>query len=60
MSAVFQLIEQYGINPDITSVVDAMDWYVLPVLNADGYVYSWTSVRYFFHVCFFLYMYSTL
>ncbi|XP_064611669.1 carboxypeptidase B-like [Liolophura sinensis] len=40
-----QLIEQYGVNPDITAVVDAMDWYVLPVLNADGYIYSWTSDR---------------
>ncbi|XP_026878104.2 carboxypeptidase B2 [Electrophorus electricus] len=30
---------------DITSIMDKMDIYVLPVMNPDGYVYTWTTNR---------------
>ncbi|XP_064611918.1 carboxypeptidase B-like [Liolophura sinensis] len=40
-----QLIEQYGKNRSITEVVDALDWFILPVFNVDGYNYTWTTNR---------------
>lgn len=36
---------QYGQNQDITTILDSMDVYILPVLNPDGYHYTWTSSR---------------
>lgn len=38
------LLEKYGTDADVTTLLDTFDWYILPVLNVDGYVYSWTSV----------------
>ncbi|KAM3857148.1 carboxypeptidase B2 [Diretmus argenteus] len=35
----------YKQNPDITSILDNMDVYVLPVMNPDGYRYTWTTNR---------------
>ncbi|XP_029942246.1 carboxypeptidase B2-like [Salarias fasciatus] len=35
----------YRINADITHILDSMDVYVLPVLNPDGYRYTWTTNR---------------
>ncbi|XP_064611670.1 carboxypeptidase B-like [Liolophura sinensis] len=40
-----QLIEQYEVDEQITAMVEAMDWYIVPVVNPDGYVYSWTTDR---------------
>jgi len=40
------LITQYGFDPDITSLVDALEIYIIPVVNPDGYSYSWTNNRY--------------
>jgi murein tripeptide amidase MpaA len=37
-----QLVENNTANSDLT---DAVDWYILPVLNPDGYEYSRDSVR---------------
>ncbi|XP_069671105.1 carboxypeptidase B-like [Periplaneta americana] len=37
-----QLVENNAANSDLT---DAVDWYILPVLNPDGYEYSFTSDR---------------
>ena len=39
---IYQLVENNAQNSDIT---DAVDWYILPVLNPDGYEYSHTNVR---------------
>lgn len=36
-----QLVENNAANSDLT---DEVDWYILPVLNPDGYEYSHTSV----------------
>jgi murein tripeptide amidase MpaA len=36
-----QLVENNASNNDLT---DAVDWYILPVLNPDGYEYSHISV----------------
>jgi len=36
-----QLVENNAANSALT---DAVDWYILPVLNPDGYEYSHTTV----------------
>jgi carboxypeptidase B len=28
----------------MTALLDGLDFYVLPVFNIDGYVYTWTTV----------------
>ncbi|XP_030606679.1 carboxypeptidase B2 [Archocentrus centrarchus] len=33
----------YGQNTDITHILNSMDVYILPVLNPDGYKYTWTG-----------------
>ncbi|KAG5261646.1 hypothetical protein AALO_G00286760 [Alosa alosa] len=38
-------INYYGLNREITEMMDAMDIYVLPVMNPDGYRYTWTTKR---------------
>ncbi|KAM9454994.1 carboxypeptidase B2 [Clarias gariepinus] len=35
----------YKHNSDITKMLDKMDIYILPVLNPDGYKYTWTTNR---------------
>ncbi|XP_065185159.1 carboxypeptidase B-like [Sycon ciliatum] len=39
------LLEGYGKETSITSLIDSMDVYILPVFNADGYVYTHTTDR---------------
>jgi murein tripeptide amidase MpaA len=36
-----QLVER---NAENSALTDAVDWYILPVLNPDGYEYSHTNV----------------
>ncbi|KAG7264746.1 hypothetical protein CRUP_009068 [Coryphaenoides rupestris] len=38
-------ITYYKQNQDITQILDNMDIYVLPVMNPDGYKYTWTTDR---------------
>ncbi|XP_013401045.1 carboxypeptidase B-like [Lingula anatina] len=40
-----QLLSQYGSDPDVTELVNVIDWYLLPVFNVDGYVYTWEKDR---------------
>ncbi|XP_033956986.1 carboxypeptidase B2 [Pseudochaenichthys georgianus] len=35
----------YQSNKEITNILDNMDVYILPVLNPDGYHYTWTTNR---------------
>ncbi|XP_062866663.1 carboxypeptidase B2 isoform X1 [Trichomycterus rosablanca] len=35
----------YQHNVDITTMLDKMDIYILPVMNPDGYKYTWTTDR---------------
>ncbi|CAH1779379.1 unnamed protein product [Owenia fusiformis] len=37
------LLEQYGSNPEVTSVLDRYDFYVLPVTNPDGYEFTFEN-----------------
>jgi len=32
------LLANYGSDPDITALVDNVEWYLLPIMNPDGYV----------------------
>jgi len=42
---VTQLIDGYPSDPQVKELVDKYDWYLLPVVNPDGYSYTWSSVR---------------
>lgn len=39
-----QIASDYGNDPSITSILDTMDIFLLPVTNPDGYVFSQTKV----------------
>nr|XP_015219546.1 PREDICTED: carboxypeptidase B2 [Lepisosteus oculatus] len=39
------VIQFYNTNPEITQILDNMDIYILPVLNPDGYLFTWTNNR---------------
>lgn len=40
------LIRGYDTDPRVRNLMDTVDWYVTPVFNVDGYVYSWSTERY--------------
>lgn len=39
------LVRQYGTDPRVTTLVDNVEWLIVPVVNPDGYVYTWTTNR---------------
>jgi len=39
------LLSSYGNDPDLTSLVDQVNFHIIPVLNPDGYSYTWTNDR---------------
>ncbi|MBI5762960.1 MAG: hypothetical protein HZA51_05480 [Planctomycetes bacterium] len=39
------LVNNYDTNPCIQSLVNGMEFYIAPVVNPDGYVYTWTTTR---------------
>lgn len=41
-----QLISGYGTDPAATAFLDKFTVVVVPVVNVDGYVYTWTTARY--------------
>lgn len=42
---VYQATKSYGKNKLMTKLLDRMNFYVLPVFNVDGYIWSWTQDR---------------
>jgi murein tripeptide amidase MpaA len=40
-----ELVEGYGSDARITAALDAVDVYIIPVINPDGYVWSWDVER---------------
>ena len=38
-----QLLEQYGVDPDITEIVDNAEFHIVPIVNPDGYAYTWAD-----------------
>jgi len=39
------ILSDYGTDPTITTLVNGLEIYVLPIFNPDGYSYTWTSDR---------------
>merc|ERR1712168_846214 len=46
MYVLDKLIKGYGSNSEITKMIEKFDWYITPVLNPDGYVYTHTTERF--------------
>ena len=42
--ALFQMVTQYANDSDVTYLVDTYDFHFLPIVNPDGYVYTFTDV----------------
>lgn len=40
------LVTSHGTNPQVTELVDGLEFLIVPVSNPDGYVYSWTTDRF--------------
>ena len=40
------LVEGYGNDQRITDLLDAVTFYIIPVIQPDGNIYSWTNERY--------------
>ena len=45
-----QMAESYGTDSEITEMMNKLTFVVIPVLNVDGYAYSWTNVSFFFEL----------
>ncbi|XP_063971703.1 carboxypeptidase B-like [Lytechinus pictus] len=46
MGFTHKLIEEYRLGESVARMMfDNIDWYIVPSLNADGYVYTWTTDR---------------
>ncbi|NXS21485.1 CBPB1 Carboxypeptidase, partial [Mystacornis crossleyi] len=45
---LIKAVETYGKDTVMTTLLDKLDFYVLPVVNIDGYIYTWTNVSTFF------------
>ncbi|UJR24440.1 hypothetical protein I4U23_005816 [Adineta vaga] len=41
----YAFLSNYNKDPTITHLIDQFDYYILPVFNVDGYVYTWTKDR---------------
>ncbi len=39
------LIRNYGTDPTLTGMLDRAVYYIVPLSNPDGYVYTWTTDR---------------
>jgi len=40
-----RLIEEYDTDPFVKQLRDTYDWYFLPIVNPDGYAYTWSTDR---------------
>jgi len=40
-----ELLEQYGKMDNVTKIVDHFTFYIFPLVNPDGYAYTWASDR---------------
>ena len=43
--AAYSLITAYGKDKSMTKLMEEFDWVFIPVLNPDGYVYTWENDR---------------
>ncbi|OXB63994.1 hypothetical protein ASZ78_014758 [Callipepla squamata] len=42
---LLKAVETYGTDSTMTKLLNSLDFYVLPVVNIDGYIYTWTNNR---------------
>lgn len=40
-----QLLCQYGSDPEVTALMDAVEFLIVPIVNPDGYLHSWGPNR---------------
>jgi len=40
-----QLLTKYGSDPEVTDLVDNIEFLIIPIANPDGYEYAWNSER---------------
>lgn len=40
-----QLVARYGVDPRVTALLDHLEFVIVPVVNPDGYEYTWTTDR---------------
>lgn len=41
---MFQLVSRYPVDNSVREVLNRVDFVILPVLNVDGYIYTWEKV----------------
>jgi murein tripeptide amidase MpaA len=39
------LVRSYGTDAEITALVDGIEYFIIPIVNPDGYVYTWSTNR---------------
>jgi len=39
------LLQNYTLDAEVAAVVNAFEWTLIPIVNGDGYVYTWTEDR---------------
>lgn len=39
------LVEGYGVNDTVTFLLDNLDFYIVPIVNIDGYMFTWENTR---------------
>jgi len=39
------MLNNYGTDPDATLLLDRIQWTIVPIVNVDGYIYTWISNR---------------
>jgi len=42
---ISKLVTNYGVDPVVTKILDTYEWHIAPVVNPDGYAYTWTVDR---------------
>ncbi|XP_051874201.1 carboxypeptidase B-like [Pristis pectinata] len=42
---VKEVVNTYGSDPTLTHILDTMDIFIVPVINVDGYSYTWSNNR---------------
>jgi len=40
------MLNGYGTDTDATLLLDSIQWTIVPLVNVDGYIYTWTNSRY--------------
>jgi len=41
----YSLLCNYSTNPEVTAAMDNFEWFIIPLVNPDGYNYTWTTDR---------------